>query len=806
MKHRLDHPGLDALVLPDDLKSLDAELSSIRYEERPSFGPELEGELAKAWLTRTPAQRPWARRLAVAAVIALLLVGTTVPSARASLVRFIGTLQTEEVAPVEGPEVTVPAEAAPQPVDSSDAIVELRPPVIAEVVPVEVPTPPIEVPVEWPAPTLPVLVDREEAEASIREAYPLDLQRAGVGGSVRVLLWIDPRGSVDNVNLDEGSGVPALDRAALLVAPSFRFRPASRRGQSVGTWVEFDVIFQPMAQQFGQIAGVGDGAASDPNIFDPSVGAAWRGTVDAAAPVGRETSELLATAIDDDEVIARLGPVESMLVGEPPPGVGPTQWRSDVSAVLEDAMERNPDNPAPLLALARIRRRQGLKGEARALFERGLQRAVRSDSRVSPSLFADLHYERGLLIKEGWQASNGLGRVRADALDLAACPQAASSGGSEDGYASADRLIAWNYLCPAELDEIFSTGFEPSYNSGPANLDVMTASFRTAIAAHPVHVGANVEVLLALSEQGRWEEVLEASERFARASNRHPYGLLLGGLALQRLSRPEEARDRFTLAMLGLPAHEVNALKDLRFVLDRSQLAEYRRTTGVQRRNWEDRFWVPLDPILSTAVNERAIEHLARAAHARLRYGDVQSDASEVLIRYGEPNRLRVVGELGGPRTEFWNYGTGPHVTFTGLGPTPATELTQEGRAYVNDLRDVFVHRYGTDARDPVPLAVEFEAHEGTGLQVQMRVDVPDEFEVEEQRLLELGVFLLDASGALVSSTVIETPAVEGPVSLEASVSAEIATVVVELFDPASGRVAVFRDAVPPPSDGLEPY
>ena len=26
--------------LPDDLKALDAELASIRYEERPSFGPE----------------------------------------------------------------------------------------------------------------------------------------------------------------------------------------------------------------------------------------------------------------------------------------------------------------------------------------------------------------------------------------------------------------------------------------------------------------------------------------------------------------------------------------------------------------------------------------------------------------------------------------------------------------------------------------------------------------------------------------------------------------------------------------------
>ena len=34
------------LELPDDLKALEKELSSIRYEERPSFGPELEAELA----------------------------------------------------------------------------------------------------------------------------------------------------------------------------------------------------------------------------------------------------------------------------------------------------------------------------------------------------------------------------------------------------------------------------------------------------------------------------------------------------------------------------------------------------------------------------------------------------------------------------------------------------------------------------------------------------------------------------------------------------------------------------------------
>ena len=34
--------------LPDDLRALDEELSSIAYEERPSFGPELRAELARA--------------------------------------------------------------------------------------------------------------------------------------------------------------------------------------------------------------------------------------------------------------------------------------------------------------------------------------------------------------------------------------------------------------------------------------------------------------------------------------------------------------------------------------------------------------------------------------------------------------------------------------------------------------------------------------------------------------------------------------------------------------------------------------
>ena len=105
-------------------------------------------------------------------------------------------------------------------------------------------------------------------------------------------------------------------------------------------------------------------------------------------------------------------------------------------------MVRDPDNPAPPLALARLRRKQGLRTEARMLLERGLQRGMRRADGGSPEVMADLHYERGTLLREGYLALSGLGRVMAEFLDPAVCPAARSSGGAVSGVASVDRLIA----------------------------------------------------------------------------------------------------------------------------------------------------------------------------------------------------------------------------------------------------------------------------------------------------------------------------------------------------------------------------
>jgi TonB family protein len=631
------------------------------------------------------------------------------------------------------------------------------------------------------------------------------LQRAGVGGSVALRVWVDSTGSVDLVNLVEGSGVPELDRAALQVAPSIRFRPAVRRGQAVGTWVQFPIVFWPNPDAIDPLAFPVVDPVEGPEVSEPldlTMIPEWRGEIALLAPVQREAGELLEAAIDDDDIVDRLGPIESILAGEPPPGSAPTQWRSEVGFVLEDAMVRDPDNPAPLLALARIRRKQGLRTEARALFERGIQRAERASAGVSPRLYAELHYQRATLIKEGWLAYRDLGRVSADAFSVASCATVTSTGGADGDFASVDRLIAWNYLCPVELGEVFGVGFEATDQRAAVDLGEMMMSLHTSVAAYPEHVGANVEILLALADEGRWSEVLDGARRFVRASGGHPYGLLLGGLALQRLARSDEARNQFTLALRGLPASEADALLDLRFVLEEKSLADYRRASTPDRRAEESRFWGPLDPILTTSVNERSVEHIARAAYAQLRFGSVQSDPGEVWIRYGRPADIKVVGQSAGLRTEFWDYGEGPDFTFSRVGSSTAMDLTAEGRAYVNDLRDVLPHRYGAASRLVFTLpgqVTRFHGGEPGLLEVQVHTEVPEFLATGPSDTLDVGLFLLDSEGQKIApATLRQVRAEVAPVSFRVLTSPEVASLVVEFYNRTSGQAGAIREPVTP--------
>lgn len=67
--------------------------------------------------------------------------------------------------------------------------------------------------------------------------YPQALGQQRIGGTVILRLFVSETGTVvaDSTRIQESSGYPALDSAALVAAPGMRYAPALRDGRAVAT-------------------------------------------------------------------------------------------------------------------------------------------------------------------------------------------------------------------------------------------------------------------------------------------------------------------------------------------------------------------------------------------------------------------------------------------------------------------------------------------------------------------------------------------------------------------------------------------
>ncbi len=67
--------------------------------------------------------------------------------------------------------------------------------------------------------------------------YPLALYQQRISGTVLLRLFVDENGTVtpESTRVQESSGYPALDSAALAAAPKFHYAPALRNGTPVAT-------------------------------------------------------------------------------------------------------------------------------------------------------------------------------------------------------------------------------------------------------------------------------------------------------------------------------------------------------------------------------------------------------------------------------------------------------------------------------------------------------------------------------------------------------------------------------------------
>ncbi|MGH7457468.1 MAG: energy transducer TonB [Longimicrobiaceae bacterium] len=73
--------------------------------------------------------------------------------------------------------------------------------------------------------------------------YPEELWDAGVEGETSLRVFINEQGRVDSTRVEESSGYPAFDSAAVQGAGRLAFEPARRGEQPVGVWVLLPVQF-----------------------------------------------------------------------------------------------------------------------------------------------------------------------------------------------------------------------------------------------------------------------------------------------------------------------------------------------------------------------------------------------------------------------------------------------------------------------------------------------------------------------------------------------------------------------------------
>jgi TonB family protein len=167
--------------------------------------------------------------LSLVALVALVLVGaceTPVPS-----------FQPEEPLP-ELQEVEIPAtevEIADLPLDeSATPQAGDDPTFLREVIPQ----------VEHTFTVAPSITNRDDIVAEMERQYPPLLRDAGVGGTVRIMMFVDAEGVLTDLRIHESSGHQALDDGAMRVARTFRFNPALDGDTPVATWIQFPITFQ----------------------------------------------------------------------------------------------------------------------------------------------------------------------------------------------------------------------------------------------------------------------------------------------------------------------------------------------------------------------------------------------------------------------------------------------------------------------------------------------------------------------------------------------------------------------------------
>ena len=153
----------------------------------------------------------------------------------------------------------------------------------------------------------PQMQNRDQLVLAVQSAYPPELREAGVGGTVRVWVFVDESGRVRNTRVVARSGYAELDEAAERAVRAARFTPAMNRGQPVGVWIQFPITFQR-----------GGGSLADRELSDPPA----RAPLPPLPPAGieREPAPLPQSDVPPVPIPNAVPPEQRRSPPNPPPG------------------------------------------------------------------------------------------------------------------------------------------------------------------------------------------------------------------------------------------------------------------------------------------------------------------------------------------------------------------------------------------------------------------------------------------------------------------------------------------------------
>lgn len=372
-----------------------------------------------------------------------------------------------------------------------------------------------------------------------------------------------------------------------------------------------------------------DGPAADcPPCEEASARAADGDTAGAIA--------LLQEATAEDAPAEAWGELGLLLTRMAPALASDFTPRQKARNALERALDAQPDNPRWLYAYGLLLRKQGVRVDARRVFDRALSASANGKGTLDSTVLANIYAEQGRILEEHVLDFRGL-ITGSDRVPVAT-PDCIGLG-----------AFCLNFRNPRRFHDLLLSAPTADDVAGD-DRERMRIAFERAFDLDPSLPLAARGWLGELARQQDWTRFSEGARRHVEASGGTGWSRIFLGAGFHRLGRPEAADSQFRQALEQLPPADRSILEDISQVVTSEVEERYREMEATDREPARNHFWTLSDPLYLTDTNERFLEHLTRTALAELWFGvpakdlrGYQTERGVVLIRYGTPRTIRQV-------------------------------------------------------------------------------------------------------------------------------------------------------------------